>query len=79
MDFIQKRFQIGNYLNIHLFLKLLILEYLLKRERAGNICQRIFKSIEDENVEMYGPMKSLVYRVKDRFRYNIFIKGSKRI
>ena len=40
--------------------------------------KEFFKGIEDEEVEMYGPMKSLVYRVKDRFRYNIFIKGSKK-
>lgn len=29
-------------------------------------------------IEIYGPMRSLVYRVKDRFRYNIFIKGNKK-
>lgn len=40
--------------------------------------KEFFKDIEDENVEMYGPMRSLVYRVKDRFRYNIFIKGNKK-
>lgn len=35
-----------------------------------------FRDIRYENVEMYGPMKSMVYKVKDRFRYNIFIKGN---
>ena len=50
-----------------------------KKEKELEIfVKEFFKSIEDENVEMYGPMKSLVYRVKDRFRYNIFIKGSKK-
>lgn len=34
--------------------------------------------VQQNLMEMYGPMKSLVYRVKDRFRYNIFIKGSKK-
>ena len=37
-----------------------------------------FDDIVDDNVEMFGPMKSLVYRVKDRFRYNIFIKGDRK-
>ena len=37
-----------------------------------------FNDIVDENVEMFGPMKSLVYRVKDRFRYNVFIKGNRK-
>ena len=26
---------------------------------------------------MYGPMPCLVYRVKDRYRYQIFMKGSR--
>ena len=50
-----------------------------KKEKELEIfVKEFFKGIEDEDVEMYGPMKSLVYRVKDRFRYNIFIKGSKK-
>ena len=35
-----------------------------------------FRDIRYENVDMYGPMRSMVYKVKDRFRYNIFIKGN---
>ena len=35
-----------------------------------------FKDIQEKNVELYGPMRSMVYKVKDRYRYNIFIKGS---
>ena len=35
-----------------------------------------YRDIEEKNVEMYGPMRSMVYKVKDRYRYNIFIKGS---
>ena len=37
-----------------------------------------FNDIKYDKVEMYGPMKSLVYKVKDRFRYNIFVKGKKK-
>ncbi|MGF6905867.1 replication restart helicase PriA [Fusobacterium sp. PH5-44] len=36
------------------------------------------KEIDNNDVEIYGPMKSLIYRVKDRYRYNIFIKGNKK-
>lgn len=35
-----------------------------------------FRDMRYENVDMYGPMRSMVYKVKDRFRYNIFIKGN---
>lgn len=49
-----------------------------KEKELEIFVKEFFKNIEDENVEMYGPMRSLVYRVKDRFRYNIFIKGSKK-
>lgn len=41
-------------------------------------CHLIFKEIENEKVELYGPMKSLVYKVKGRYRCNIFIKGDRR-
>ena len=40
-------------------------------------CHEVFKEIESENVELYGPMRSLVYKVKGRYRCNIFIKGSR--
>ena len=36
-----------------------------------------YEDIQFEEVEMSRPMQSLVYKVKDRFRYNIFIKGTK--
>ena len=41
-------------------------------------CHLVFKEIEHEKVELYGPMKSLVYKVKGRYRCNIFIKGDRR-
>lgn len=41
-------------------------------------CHLVFKEIEYEKVELYGPMKSLVYKVKGRYRYNVFIKGDRR-
>lgn len=40
-------------------------------------CHAVFKEIQDETVELYGPMRSLVYKVKGRYRCNIFIKGSR--
>ena len=49
-----------------------------KEKELETFVKEFFKDIEDENVEIYGPMRSLVYRVKDRFRYNIFIKGNKK-
>lgn len=39
--------------------------------------KNIYNSILDSSVEVYGPMKSLVYKVKDRYRQNIFIKGNR--
>lgn len=37
----------------------------------------LLNKIKNDNVEVYGPMKSLVYKVKGRYRYNIFIKGER--
>lgn len=42
-------------------------------EVSKNLCNKIFRNY----VEVFGPNKSLVYKVKDRYRQNIFIKGSK--
>ncbi len=36
------------------------------------------KEIKSDEVEVYGPMRSMVYKVKDRYRHNIFIKGNMR-
>lgn len=39
---------------------------------------QVLKAIQDEKIEIYGPMKSLVYKVKGRYRCNIFIKGDRK-
>ena len=41
-----------------------------------NFVQDFYRDIKYDRVELYGPMRSMVYKVKDRYRYNIFIKGS---
>ena len=41
-----------------------------------NFVQDFYRDIKYDGVELYGPMRSMVYKVKDRYRYNIFIKGS---
>lgn len=47
-------------------------EKLLERVTA-----EFFKLIKREYVNIFAPNKSLVYKVKDRYRKNIFIKGKK--
>lgn len=42
------------------------------------ISQELYNKIKKDYVEIYGPNKSLVYKVKDRYRKNIFVKGSKK-
>lgn len=41
-------------------------------------CYQVLKVIQDGKIEIYGPMKSLVYKVKGRYRCNIFIKGDRK-
>ena len=50
-----------------------------KEEKLEKIAKRLFNAVKRDYVEIYGPNKSLVYKVKDRYRENIFIKGSKKI
>ena len=49
----------------------------LKEEGLTEFAKDIVEKIKSENVEIYGPMKSLVYKVKDRYRINIVIKGDR--
>lgn len=37
-----------------------------------------YNDIKYDKIDMFRPHRSLVYKVKDRYRYNIFIKGSKK-
>ena len=39
--------------------------------------KNVYTNIKEEYIEIYGPMPSLVYKVKDRYRCNILIKGSR--
>lgn len=45
--------------------------------KLEEMSKKIYNSILDESVEIYGPLRSLVYKVKDRYRQNIFIKGKR--
>lgn len=45
-------------------------------EYVEGFVKEFCKDIKYDGVEIYGPMRSMVYKVKDRYRYNIFIKGS---
>ncbi|MDR3259888.1 MAG: primosomal protein N' [Fusobacteriaceae bacterium] len=47
-------------------------------EYLGDFLKKFKKEIEDPSVIILGPMKSLIYKVSDRFRYNIFIKGDRK-
>lgn len=37
--------------------------------------KEIASNIQNTNLEIYGPLPSLIYKVKDRYRYQIFMKG----
>jgi len=40
--------------------------------------QDFFDEIYDEELEIYGPFQAPLYRIKKRYRYQIFIKGSRK-
>ncbi len=49
-----------------------------KEDKLPATAKKLFEAVKRDYVEVYGPNKSLVYKVKDRYRENIFIKGSKK-
>lgn len=47
-------------------------------EGLAEYAKEFFKGIEGRGVEIYGPMPAPIYRIKGRYRYQIFIKGSRK-
>ena len=47
-------------------------------EKLASFVKELRKEIDSDGVEIYGPMESMIYKIKDRYRYNIFIKGEKK-
>lgn len=47
-------------------------------QKLDVVSRKLFNQIKRDYIEIYGPNQSLVYKVKDRYRKNIFIKGSKK-
>ena len=46
--------------------------------RLLELSKRFYNEIKSQDIELYGPMPSMVYKVQKRFRMNIFVKGSKK-
>ena len=46
--------------------------------RLLELSKRFYEEIKSQDIELYGPMPSMVYKVQKRFRMNIFVKGSKK-
>ncbi len=42
-----------------------------------NYAKNFYELIKDKGVEVYGPMKAPIYRIKGRYRYQIFLKGTR--
>lgn len=47
-------------------------------ERLLDISKNFYDEIKSQDVELYGPMPSMVYKVQKRYRMNVFAKGSKK-
>ena len=47
-------------------------------ERLLEVSKNFYDDIKSQDIELYGPMPSIVYKVQKRYRMNIFAKGSKK-
>ena len=47
-------------------------------EKLLEISKNFYNEIKSQDIELYGPMPSMVYKVQKRYRMNIFAKGSKK-
>ena len=46
--------------------------------RLLEVSKNFYDDIKSQDIELYGPMPSMVYKVQKRYRMNIFAKGSKK-
>jgi primosomal protein N' (replication factor Y) len=46
-------------------------------EGLENYSRKFYELIKDKGIEVYGPMKAPIYRIKGRYRYQIFLKGTR--
>ncbi|KXA13058.1 primosomal protein [Fusobacterium equinum] len=76
--FYEKELEARDFLEYPPFAKMILLGLSSRDEEYLKIkSEEIFKRIPQEQVDLYGPIPCLVYRVKDRYRYQIFIKGNR--
>ena len=77
-NFYEKEIEKREILNYPPFSKIINIGISSSEEKGlEEYCHVVFKEIVREDIELYGPMKSLVYKVKGRYRCNIFIKGDR--
>lgn len=50
----------------------------LDEKKCLDIAKKVYQEIKTDSVNIYDPIPSLVYKVKNRYRMNIFIKGNKK-
>lgn len=76
--FYEKEIEARDFLEYPPFSKMILIGLSSKNEEfLKQKAEEIFQRIPKDEVELYGPMPCLVYRVKDRYRYQIFIKGER--
>ena len=46
-------------------------------KRLIEVSREFYEEIKNQDIELYGPMPSMVYKVQKRYRMNIFAKGSR--
>jgi primosomal protein N' (replication factor Y) len=50
----------------------------LDEKGLEKVAFKYYEDVKNDKLEIYGPMKAPIYRVKNRYRYQIFIKGGRR-
>lgn len=76
--FYEKEVEARDFLDYPPFSKMILIGLSSKNEEyLKQKAEEIFQMIPKDEADMYGPMPCLIYRVKDRYRYQIFMKGSR--
>lgn len=49
-------------------------------EESGllDYCNIILEQIKEENIQILGPVQSIIYKIKGRYRYHFFIMGNRK-
>lgn len=79
VKFYEKEIELRQILSYPPFSKTIAI-WVSSTEESGllDYCNIILEQIKEENIQILGPVQSIIYKIKGRYRYHFFIMGNRK-